>query len=332
VISCLHELPEYLRYDYLRDVFARFGNSKKVRNKYLPMVSKAKPKQRASHEISDGSSNLKPKANMIRRKTPWSTSTTLERACDVLRLFTPQKPRWTISELARHLNVPKSGVFRLVKTFERKQFLQSGDDSYEYELGSGIWELTGTVVGKREQLVEKASPYLRDLNKTTGLLVSLRVLENEQMVIVDRVEGKDPVKVIVPVGTHQPLNHGAPGKLLLAYCYRTNSAQLYELISRRKITRLTERTLMDPRRLEEELNKIRRLGYASSDGEAIRGTIGIAVPVLNSTGEVEAALALTAVESLCNMRQLMKFLPDLKRTAENISKALGYSAGKKSSA
>jgi DNA-binding IclR family transcriptional regulator len=281
-------------------------------------------KKKKLNSLENSKANLKTRAKIIRRKTPWATSTTLERACDVLRLFTPQKPRWTISELARHLSVPKSGVFRLVKTFERKQFLQSGDDSYEYELGSGIWELTGTVVGKRERLVEKASPYLRDLNKTTGLLVSLRVLENEQMVIVDRVEGRDPVKVIVPVGTQQPLNHGAPGKLLLAYRYPTDGTQLHKLISRGKITKLTERTLMDPRRLEEELNKIRRLGHATSDGEAIRGTIGIAVPVWTVTGQVEAALALTAVESLCNMKQLMKFLPDLKRTAENVSKVLGY--------
>ena len=282
-----------------------------------------------SHEVSGRSSNPKPKAKIVRRKTPWATSTTLERACDVLRLFTPQKPRWTISELARHLNVPKSGVFRLVKTFERRHFLQANNDSYEYELGSGIWELTGTVFGRRERLVEKASPYLSDLNKTTGLLVSLRVLENEQMVIVDRVEGNDPVKIIFPVGTHQPLNHGAPGKLLLAYHFLPDSTQFHDLIARGKIIKLTDRTLVDQRRLQDELNKIRRLGYATSDGEAIRGTIGIAAPVWNSMGQVEAALALTAVESLCNMKQLMKFLPNLKRTAELISKALGYGTGRK---
>jgi DNA-binding IclR family transcriptional regulator len=89
---------------------------------------------------------------------------------------------------------------------------------------------------------------------------------------------------------------------------------------------------VERRRLQEELNKIRRLGYATSDGEAIRGTIGIAVPVWNSTGQVGAALALTAVESLCNMKQLLKYLSNLKRTAENISKALGYGTGKKSPA
>jgi hypothetical protein len=46
-------------------------------------------------------------------------------------------------------------------------------------------------------------------------------------------------------------------------------------------------------------------------------------------GQVEAAVALTAVESLCNMKQLMKFLPNLKRTAGLISKTLGYGTGKK---
>jgi DNA-binding IclR family transcriptional regulator len=143
------------------------------------------------------------------------------------------------------------------------------------------------------------------------------------MVIVDRVEGSDPVKVIFPVGTHQTLNHGAPGKLLLAYHYAANSRAVDELISRRKITKLTDRTLTDSPRLEQELRKIRRLGYATSDGEAIRGTIGIAVPVWNSMSQVEAALALTAVESLCDMKQLMKFLPNLKRTGELISRALG---------
>src|SRR5262245_29074695 len=100
----------------------------------MSMASKAKSKG-PSQEIHKGTKS-KPKS--VGRKTPWATSTTLERACDVLRLFTPQRPRWTISELARHLTVPKSGVFRLVKTFERKRFLKSTDDSYEYELGSGI--------------------------------------------------------------------------------------------------------------------------------------------------------------------------------------------------
>lgn len=274
-------------------------------------------------EAGSAFSRIKANTKAAGRTTPWATSTTLERACDLLRLFSPQKPHWTISELARSLNVPKSGVFRLVKTFERKRFLQSRADSFEYELGSGIWELTGAVFGRQKRLVEKASPHLVELNKITGLLVSLRILEKDQLVILDRVEGNDPVKVIFPIGARQPINHGAPGKLLLAYQCPPGSRQFQELIGRGGIARLTERTVTDRRRLEEELNKIRRLGYASSDGEAIRGTIGLAAPVWNSSGEVESAVALTAVEYLCNMKKLLKFLPHLKRTAGLISRELG---------
>ena len=214
-------------------------------------------------------------------------------------------------------------MFRLVKTFERKHFLRCHDDTYEYELGSEIWELTGAVFGAPKRLVERASPYLIELNRITGLLVSLRILENDRMVILDRVEGHDPVKVNFPVGTHQPCNHGAPGKLLLAYRYPTDK-QFRKFFLTAKIDKLTERTLTDRRQLQDELNKIRRVGYAVSDGEAIRGTIGLAAPVWSSAGRVEAALALTAVESLCNMKQLLKFLPDLKHIAELISRELGY--------
>ena len=122
----------------------------------MSIKAKAKSNQgHRSHKIGGHFIATRLKPTILGRKTPWATSTTLERACDLLRLFTPQKPRWTISELARHLNVPKSGVFRLVKTFERKGFLQCTEDSYAYQLGSGIWELTGIVFGKRERLVEK---------------------------------------------------------------------------------------------------------------------------------------------------------------------------------
>src|SRR5262249_54263384 len=49
------------------------------------MKGETKPSLREqSHEISGHSSKPRPKGKVVRRKTPWATSTTLERACDVL--------------------------------------------------------------------------------------------------------------------------------------------------------------------------------------------------------------------------------------------------------
>jgi DNA-binding IclR family transcriptional regulator len=261
-------------------------------------------------------------ATMINRKTPWDRSSSVEKACDVLRCFTPGKPTWSLSELARHLALAKSGVFRIVRTLEGKGFLRRDENSKEYALGSCIIELTGTVFGERKRLCERAAPYLRHINRQCGFLASLRALERDEIVILDRVEGTHPLKVVYPVGTHQPCNHGAPGKLLLAHNYSDN--EIRELLRVGKIKKLTERTKTEFKELQLELRKIRRLGYAESDGESIPGTVGLAAPVRLPTGRVGAALCITAPESLCPLRKLKALVPMLKRAAVGLSRDLGY--------
>src|SRR5258708_1574745 len=76
------------------------------------MTRKTKPtkgRQRARGFSSRASrSRLRSPAKVSSRKT--------------LKAIYTEMPRWTISELARYLNVPKSDVFRLVKTFEQSIF------------------------------------------------------------------------------------------------------------------------------------------------------------------------------------------------------------------
>ena len=140
--------------------------------------------------------------------------------------------------------------------------------------------------------------------------------------ILARVEGIHPLKIVYPVGTHHPCNHGAPGKLLLAYNYSDD--EIRELLQRGKIKKLTEKTKTEFKELQAEFRKIRRLGYAESDGESIRGTVGLAAPVYLANGQVGATLCITAPESLSTLRQLRVFIPMLKGAAARLSRDLGY--------
>lgn len=256
------------------------------------------------------------------RPTPWEFATSLDKACDVLASFTPLKPAWGISELARELGLAKSGVFRIVKTLEVKGFLRRRANSYDYELGYRIYELTGAVIGEGKWLCEKAGPYLWELHRATGLTVSLRVLENDKLVVLDRVEGTNPLKVVYPVGAHLPCNHGASGKLLLAY--QRTIPEVRELLRSGKIQKLTENTKADFNALQASFKKIRKHGYAVTRGEALLGVAGLAVPVWGQNGGVSAALALTSPESLCSAKELKKFLPLMKDSADRLSHDLGY--------
>ena len=78
----------------------------------------------------------------------WEFATSLDKACDVLSCFTSLKPTWGISELSRNLGIPKSGIFRIVKTFEKKGFLRRKVPTTDFELGYRIYELTGAATGE----------------------------------------------------------------------------------------------------------------------------------------------------------------------------------------
>ena len=252
----------------------------------------------------------------------WEFATSLDKACDVLSCFTTLKPGWGISELSRNLGIPKSGIFRIVKTFEKKGFLRRRAHSTDFELGYRIYELTGAAIGEGKWLCEKAAPYLWEIHQASRFTVSLRVLEGDKLVVLDRIEGSDPLKVVYPVGAHLPCNHGAAGKLLLAY--QRSPEEIQALIKAGKILRLTEKTKTDFKELEASLSKVRRLGYSITRGEALLGVIGLAVPVWGRDGQVIAALALTTPESLCSAKAVKEFLPVMKGAAEKLSHDLGY--------
>ena len=229
---------------------------------------------------------------------------------------------WRISQLARQLKFPNSAVFRIVRTLDSQGFLRRKDNSSEYELGFRIFELTGMLFGETKWLSEKADPYLRQINENCGFLASLAIMEKDEVIILAHVEATHPLKVVYPVGSHQPCNHGASGKLLLAYNY--SKEDIRDLLRRGKIVKLTETTKTEFTVLQAELRKIRRLGYGESDGESVRGTVALAVPVHSSNGEVIAALAITAPESLCTLKQLKAFIPMLMGAAASLSRDLGF--------
>lgn len=51
------------------------------------------------------------------------TSKTLNKALSVLNAFTIEKPTWGLRELARHLGISHTIIYRLLVTFEQNGYL-----------------------------------------------------------------------------------------------------------------------------------------------------------------------------------------------------------------
>jgi DNA-binding IclR family transcriptional regulator len=163
---------------------------------------------------------------------------------------------------------------------------------------------------------------MQALQRQVGGTVSLRVLDKDDLVILERIEPSDFLRVAYPVGTRLPYNHGAGGKVLLAFM---DQEERKSLLRRKPLKKLTKKTLTDPKRLELDLDKIRKRGFALSKGEAVPGgAVGVAAPIKDSGGTVIAALGVTLPATLVPSVSLPQIIRATVSTAFRVSEALGY--------
>ena len=83
------------------------------------------------------------------------------------------------------------------------------------------------------------------------------------------------------------MHAGASGKLLLA----SLPEERIDAILAKPLVAFTPRTLTDPKRLRAELARVRRLGYAQDKGEGVPSVLAFAGPVIDTRGEVVAAVS-----------------------------------------
>ncbi len=97
------------------------------------------------------------------------------------------------------------------------------------------------------------------------------------------------------------------------------------LFRRKPLKKLTKKTVTDPKRLEAELDTIRKRGFALSRGEAVPGgAVGVAAPIRDSRGTVTAALAVTLPATLVPSVSFPRIIRATVSMGFRISEALGY--------
>ncbi len=158
-----------------------------------------------------------------------------------------------------------------------------------YHLGEMILSLARNVPKKRLQDI--AIPFMHELSAQTGEAMCLSTLHDNQGVCIERVEAHHSLRVSHELGAIFPLHAGTSGKILMAYLDREEQERI---IANMGLALFSEATITDPDELFKELAKIRKLGYALSNGEVIPGTYGIGAPIMSRKGKAVAALSISA--------------------------------------
>ena len=224
----------------------------------------------------------------------------------------------SLSDLARELGAPKSNVYFLLKTIAAEGYVEQEPDTRRYFLTLKLWELGTRVLGRLD-LRRIASPYLASLAEKTSETVNLAILDHGDVVYIDKIDSPMPVRAYTPVGRRAPAYCTATGKALLAF-------QTDELIAKvaAGILRHTDATVRSRADLKRELASVRERGYSMNRGEWRDSVRGVAVPVMDASGKVVAAVGVFGPAERLPSPKLNKLAPIVMKTGAAISKAVGY--------
>jgi IclR family transcriptional regulator, acetate operon repressor len=237
----------------------------------------------------------------------------LEKALRMLDLFTAEAPSWTVTEVARELELPTATAHRILRALEARGYLMRSHTGYGLGLAAvDLGHRARASIDLRRQL----RTVLRELAQNTRetALLTVRDERSEGSLCIDRIETTQSLRLSIEIGRVTPIHAGASAKAMLAFL---DDATITEVLDQ-PLERLGPGTITDPQHLRSELARIRKRGWATSYEENNEGAWGMAAPVL--IGErVIASLgfaAPTARYSKATEQRMAKLVLSAARDAE----------------
>jgi PcaR/PcaU/PobR family beta-ketoadipate pathway transcriptional regulator len=245
----------------------------------------------------------------------------LARGLSVLSTFSEERPALSLTDISQCLQLNKTTTFRLLCTLESLGYLQRDEQTKLYRPALEVLRL-GFVVLNTLEVRQVAAPYLRQLVDEVEETVNLAVLDNHEVLYIDRVGSKHLVNVYRPVGSRLPVYCTSTGKALLAFL---SPESLEEILSTVTWNRHTENTITTPEALKENLALIRQRGFADSNGEMIPELRAVAAPIRQNDGRVVATVNISVPSHRVSHEKLIgEFGPKVVESGQKISEALGY--------
>jgi len=249
----------------------------------------------------------------------------LEKSIDLLYSFESHRPEQSLFQICRNLGFPPSTARRLLKVMMSRRLIQQDGATKLYRLGPGLFYLA-SVAREGLEIRKIALPFMERLRDITGENAVLHELRDGKRVCIEKVESKEVLRDSLRVGDQFPAHAGASGKVLLAYL-PPDELRNY-LKSAHGLKALTPRTITDPKKLNADLVRARRQGFAYSCGERVMdGLCAISAPIFDSEGRAPYSLTITLTPFRLQAKGRSKLVEAVKRFAAEISHKLGSDTG-----
>jgi len=216
-------------------------------------------------------------------------------------------------------NLPKSSAHRILNLLVNMGYLVFDQNTKKFRGSLKIAKL-GALVIENIDLRIVARPYLQRLHEVTGHTCHLGIINGTRGVYLDKIEPRTyGIRLFSEIGKDFPLHCTAMGKTLLAF----SEPALKSQILAGKLDSFTEYTITDPTILDDELEKIRKNGYAIDREEITRGIVCVAAPIINHRKEVVASVSVTFLSYIANERGMNQEIEAVINCTNQITQETG---------
>jgi len=244
----------------------------------------------------------------------------VERAFDLLEALEGSGQPLRLTDLGRQTGMPKATVQRLLGVLDRRGVVEKSQG--RYQLGIGLVPLAHGYLTE-SGLTKVSLPILQELARESGETATLFVRHRFDRVVVQRVEGADPLRYSMPIGKRLPLLLGAAGLVLAAAMSREERERLLLHTGR---LRLGSGQTLDRAALRKKLESARAQGYAVSRDERVIGIFSVAAPILRPDGTAVGAVAVTGPCARVSDTQAAGLSIEVRQAAQAIAERHGGAA------
>ncbi len=238
------------------------------------------------------------------------------RALDLLEAFCDSE-ELALNEISRRVGLNKSRSFRLLHTLARRGYVEKTAEGGRYRLGVKLFERAAHV---GRDLKRVAQPLMRKLHHQFNETVNLGVIHNGEVLYIDIRESSRAFRMAAAVGSRMPVFATSLGKAIAAHLPEVEAANWF---SGRQVSRPTKRTAAGNQTLRNELQAVRRRGYALDNEENEPGVACVGAPIFDNGGRVIAAISVSGPVGriLGNQKRIAG---SLVSACKEISRQLGF--------
>lgn len=244
-------------------------------------------------------------------------SQTVARAFEILR-YIAEAPR-TLTEVGVQLEVHKSTALRLLQSLEHEGFAHQMADG-RYTVGLAVIPLA-QIATDRMDIRVSAHPHVRALAEHSGHTVHLAQLIGDHVIYVDKVDGSESLALGSHIGIAAERHTAAVAKAIIA---QLPEARRDRILAQLTFDRYTATTITSAERYLQEIETVRKRGWAEDDGEKEPFIACVALPVHEVSGKTHIALSVTALSAVTPLSSLRENVSEYRQVALAISKDLGW--------